>query len=81
VPTLIVGGEADTRCPATDRATLVERLGADELVVPAGGRFPLAAGRWRQQAGALHRWLVTRLGETLLELYDDAMKDREDVDL
>jgi hypothetical protein len=40
--------------------------------------MPLAVGDWQAHAGAVHRWLVRRLGDTVLELYAEAMAERDD---
>jgi len=77
VPTVLVVGDADARCDAGDRATLGARLAADLVVLPAAGALPLATGRWQEHAGAIHRWLVQTLGETVLELYEEAMAERD----
>jgi pimeloyl-ACP methyl ester carboxylesterase len=77
VPTVLVAGEADGVCPLEERTALAAMLGAEVLVLPAADRFPLATGPWQRHAGAVHRWLVTRLGETLLEFYDEAMAERD----
>jgi len=78
VPTALVVGEHDRSCGADDRAALVARLGAELLVVPAAGHWPLASGQWQEPASVVHRWLVRRLGETLLEFYEEAMAERDD---
>jgi len=77
VATVLVVGEADARCAAGDRATLSAGLGAEVVVLPGAGALPLATGRWQEHAGIVHRWLVRTLGETLLELYEEAMADRD----
>lgn len=80
VPTLLVAGDRDPRCQTRERAALAEALGAEVFVLPDAGSVPLAVGEWQTHAGAVHRWLVQRLGETNLELYAEAMADREDDD-
>lgn len=77
VPTLLVVGEADARCDASDRAALAARVDAEVVLLPATGGLPLATGRWQEHAGTVHRWLVRTLGETLLELYEEAMAERD----
>jgi pimeloyl-ACP methyl ester carboxylesterase len=77
-PTSLVAGEEDRLCGAGDRAALAAALGAETMVLPAAGHWPLAIGRWQEHAGVVHRWLVRRLGETLLELYEEAMAERDD---
>lgn len=80
VPIVLVGGDADARCPPTDRAGLAAMLGAEELRVVGAGSLPLATGAWQQAMGGVHRWLVRRLGAPLLELHDEAMQDRDAAD-
>jgi pimeloyl-ACP methyl ester carboxylesterase len=77
VPTVLVAAEDDRVCPPAERTALAATLGAEVFVLPVAGRFPLATGPWQRHAGAVHRWLVTRLGETLLEFYDEAMAERD----
>jgi pimeloyl-ACP methyl ester carboxylesterase len=78
VPTGLVAGEHDRACGTEDRVALAARLGAEAMILPAAGRWPLAAGRWQEHAGMVHRWLIRRLGETLLELHEEAMTERGD---
>jgi hypothetical protein len=35
---------------------------------------------WQEAVPRVHRWLVRRLGEANLELYAEAMADRDEVD-
>jgi pimeloyl-ACP methyl ester carboxylesterase len=77
VPTALIAGEDDALCGTADRSRLAERLQADVVEVPGPGRAPFAGPHWQRAAGLLHRWLVQRLGEELLELYEEAMADRE----
>jgi pimeloyl-ACP methyl ester carboxylesterase len=77
VPTALVVGEGDPRCTAEDRAALCARLDADLVVLPGAAGLPLAIGHWQEHAGVVHRWLVRRLGETVLELYEEAMAERD----
>jgi hypothetical protein len=46
-----------------------------ELAVP--GRSLIGPAAWQTTADALHRWLVRRLGVENLELYEEAMAERE----
>lgn len=78
IPTVLLMGEHDRRCGAEDRATLAARLGAEVLVVGEAGHWPLSLGQWQEHAGMVHRWLVRRLGEAVLEFYDEAMAERGD---
>jgi pimeloyl-ACP methyl ester carboxylesterase len=77
VPTALLTGDDDALCGMADRAWLAGRLVADVIELPGPGRAPFAGPHWQRAAGLLHRWLVQRLGEDLLELYEEAMADRE----
>jgi hypothetical protein len=80
IPTALVVGERDPRSNPPERNALAAQLGADLVVLPGAAGAPLAIGAWQEHAGAVHRWLVQRLGETLLELYEEAMAERDDPD-
>lgn len=51
--------------------------GAERLTVEAPGRALFGAAAWRVTADVLHRWLVQRLGAPNLELYEEAMAERD----
>jgi pimeloyl-ACP methyl ester carboxylesterase len=78
VPTLLAAGDRDPRSQARERAALSSALTADVFVLPEAGSVPLAVGDWQAHAGAVHRWLVQRLGESMLEFYAEAMAEREE---
>ena len=75
VPAALVSTEQDPLVP--DPAGLACRLGADHLVLRSHGHWPLGGPGWRPAAAVLHRWLVRRLGEELLELHAEAMAERD----
>jgi pimeloyl-ACP methyl ester carboxylesterase len=77
VPTLVVTGETDPLLPAAVAQRLVHTLGADEERIHSPGRSPLAGRNWQATVGVVHRWLVRQLGEPLLDLYPEAMADRD----
>jgi len=77
-PTALVVGGDDALCDAAERAQLQRTLAADLIEVPGAARFPLAGPQWRHAASLVHRFLVQRLGEGLLEYYDEAMSERGD---
>jgi pimeloyl-ACP methyl ester carboxylesterase len=77
VPALVVAGTRDPLLSPEGAAALAERLGADARVLPDAGHWLLAEPRWQEVVGVVHRWLVQRLGEPLLETYAEAMADRE----
>jgi pimeloyl-ACP methyl ester carboxylesterase len=78
VPTLLAAGDQDPRSGARERAALATALGADVFVLPEAGSVPLAVGAWQSHTGAVHRWLVQRLGDGVLELYAEAMAERDE---
>jgi pimeloyl-ACP methyl ester carboxylesterase len=78
VPALVVGGGRDPLLPAAEAAALAAALGGEHTVLPAAGAWPLAGPAWQPLVGAVHRWLVRRLGEPLLDLYPEAMAAREE---
>ena len=78
VPTLVVSGARDPLLPPTDAAALAGRLAAEHVVLPDAGAWPLTGPAWQDVVGALHRWIVQRLGAPLLELYPEAMAAREE---
>jgi pimeloyl-ACP methyl ester carboxylesterase len=77
IPTLVVAGAADPLLPAGDAAALAAMLGADRIEIDGAGHWPMLPPVWRRTAGLVHRWLIRSLGEPLLELYAEAMADRE----
>jgi pimeloyl-ACP methyl ester carboxylesterase len=77
VPTLVVVAEKDPLLPAAAARTLVDALAADEQRFAGPARSPLAGPTWRASVDLVHRWLVRRLGESLLELYPEAMAERD----
>jgi pimeloyl-ACP methyl ester carboxylesterase len=78
VPALLVAGRDDPLLPREAAVALASTLGADHVEIPDAGHWPLLPPGWRSTVGVVHRWLVRRLGEPLLEFYADAMAERED---
>jgi pimeloyl-ACP methyl ester carboxylesterase len=74
VPTALVDAPF---APEAPEGGLAASLGADVIPVAEGGRTALATGAWQANAGTVHRWLVQRLGEPVLERYEEAMADRD----
>jgi hypothetical protein len=77
VPALVVAAADDPLLPAAAVRMLVAALDADEERFVGATRSPLVGPTWRTPVDAVHRWLVRRLGEPLLELYPEAMADRD----
>jgi pimeloyl-ACP methyl ester carboxylesterase len=74
-PSLPLALVAAARDPLAGRVSVP---GADVLALDVGGRWLLGAEAWQATAGAVHRWLVQRLGAANLDLYEEAMAERED---
>jgi len=78
LPVLLLAGEHDPFLPTAAARALAGTLGAEHQVLPGAGHWPhLHPATWQRTVGALHRWLVQRLGEPLLELYVEAMAERD----
>jgi pimeloyl-ACP methyl ester carboxylesterase len=77
VPTLVVSGARDPLLPPPAAAALARALGAEQRVLAEAGHWPLAGPGWQRAGDLVHRWIVQRLGEGLLELYPEAMAGRE----
>jgi pimeloyl-ACP methyl ester carboxylesterase len=76
VPTLLVAGADDPLLPPPAAASLGAALGAVVRVVE-GGHWLLGGAAWQHTADVVHRWLVQRLGEPLLEIYAETMAERD----
>jgi pimeloyl-ACP methyl ester carboxylesterase len=77
VPTLLLAGARDPLLPHAEALALAGALGAEALTLPDAGHWPLAGSAWLKAVDVVHRWLVQRLGEELLELYPEAMAERD----
>jgi pimeloyl-ACP methyl ester carboxylesterase len=76
-PTLLATGEHDPLLPPPAAAALAAAIGAEHRILPGAGRWLPCAPGWERCVGVVHRWLVQRLGEGLLELYAEAMAERD----
>ncbi len=77
VPTLVLSGDRDPLLTPERASVLARTLGADQRLLPATGHWPLAGPGWQATVAVIHRWLVQRLGEPLLETYAEAMAERD----
>ena len=77
VPAAVVAGERDAVLPPSVAAALARAAGAELVELPGGGHWLLAGPNWQPAVALVHRWLVRRLGAPLLDLYEEAMADRE----
>ena len=78
VATVIISGGRDLLLPAEEAVALAATLAADHVVLPDAGAWPIAGPGWQGVVGAVHRWIVRRLGAPLLDLYPEAMAAREE---
>ncbi len=79
-PALVLRGAADPVVSDADVRRLAHALDAETSELPEHGHWLLAAPAWQECVHRVHRWLVQRLGEDNLELYAEAMADRDDAD-
>src|SRR5438046_2594297 len=80
VPTLVVAGAGDPLLSPPAADALARSLGAELRVLEGAGHWSLAGAGWQPTVSLVHRWLVQRLGEPLLETYAEALADREPSD-
>jgi pimeloyl-ACP methyl ester carboxylesterase len=76
-PALCIAGAGDPLLPPAAARAFAARIGADHREVAAGGHWPHLGPRARALGDVVHRWLVTALGEAVLEGYADAMAERD----
>lgn len=76
VPTLLVAGSRDPLLPPAAALALSQRLDAERADVVDAGHWLHLRPDWQRTVGLVHRWLVQRLGEGLLDYYADAMAER-----
>lgn len=75
VPTLIVAGGCD---PVTDTGAaqrLADHMGAEFDLEPERGHSLLTEPGWEERVSRVHRWLVKRLGISLLALYEESQEE------
>src|SRR5437867_3185341 len=75
---LVVAGDRDPLLPPPAAAAFARALGAEHQSLDGAGHWLLAGPTWQRSVGLVHRWIVQRLGEPLLERYAEAMADREE---
>jgi pimeloyl-ACP methyl ester carboxylesterase len=78
LPALVVSGDQDPLLGGADAAALARTIGAEHHLVAGAGHWLLAGSGWEPCVGIVHRWLVQRLGDSLLELYPEAMAERDE---
>jgi pimeloyl-ACP methyl ester carboxylesterase len=77
-PTLVLWGDADPLVSGDDVSRLSSELGAELHAIAGHGHWLVRPPAWQDCVDRVHRWLVHRLGEDVLELYAEAMADRDD---
>lgn len=71
LPRLLIAGDADPCCAASEATAIARAVGA-EISLRAGGRHDLLYGSsWQSVASEAHRWLVRQLGESVVLLRGD----------
>ncbi|HLY39085.1 MAG TPA: hypothetical protein VKU61_13665, partial [Candidatus Binatia bacterium] len=73
----VVAGGDDRLLDRRSAEAFARATGVELRVVEGVGHWLLAGPRWQDVAALVHRWLVQRLGESLLEFYAEAMADRD----
>ena len=77
-PTLVLRGTADPLLGREDARTFADATGADLEDLASAGHWPIVGPAWPRCVETVHRWLVRRLGEPLLDLHAESMADRGD---
>ena len=78
LPALVVSGDQDPLLACADAAALARTMDAEHRLVAGAGHWLLAGSGWEPCVGIVHRWLVQRLGDSLLEFYPEAMAERDE---
>jgi len=71
VPSVVWVAANDDITPVDAARQLAEHVGAELLTSPDGGHDLPGGPGWEQRVSELHRWLVRRLGSSLLAFYDE----------
>jgi hypothetical protein len=71
VPRLLIAGGDDPCCSAAEAQSLAARAGAEISLHPRLRHDLPYGASWQSIAGELHRWLVRRLGESVVLLRGD----------
>lgn len=77
---LVLRGALDPIVASEDARAFTRAVDGELEEIPARGHRLLCGPGWQDSVQRVHRWLVRRLGEANLELYAEAMADREDAD-
>src|SRR5216683_772990 len=74
-PRLIVAGDSDTFAPVERVATLASAIGAQMVTLRGRGHWIIGGRALERAVAELQRFLVRALGQELLLLYPDEMKE------
>jgi pimeloyl-ACP methyl ester carboxylesterase len=74
-PRLIVAGDSDTFAPVERVATFASAIGAQMVTLPGRGHWIIGGRALERAVAELQRFLVRALGQDLLLLYQDEMKE------
>ena len=77
VPGLLLAGDRDALLPPAEARRLAASVGADVAMLEGAGHWPFVGPSWQRAVAVVHRWLVQRLGEPLLDLYAETMAERD----
>jgi hypothetical protein len=77
VPRAVFAMERDELTPAAGARQYAEQIAADFEIVAGATHAVLDRPEWERCVGAVHRWIVRRLGVELLALYDEAWAGRD----
>jgi pimeloyl-ACP methyl ester carboxylesterase len=77
-PTLMIAGGDDALAAPSAARSFAAGIGAELEEVAGAGHWLLLGPGWEGVVGLVHRWLVRRLGEPLLEYYQEAMAERDE---
>jgi pimeloyl-ACP methyl ester carboxylesterase len=75
VPSLVVTGGRDPLTEVDAARRLAECLRADLDVEPERGHALISEPGWEERVSKVHRWLVKRLGVSLLALYEESQEE------
>jgi len=78
LPALVVAGDRDPLLPPPVAAAFAAAVGAEHHPLEGAGHWLLAGTAWQGAVAVVHRWIVQRLGEPLLERYAEVMAEREE---
>jgi pimeloyl-ACP methyl ester carboxylesterase len=76
-PTLALVGDHDTLLPLAVARSFADSVAAELQVLEGAGHWPHVSPGWQQVVAIVHRWLVQRLGEPLLERYAESIEERD----